>query len=74
MLSPSSSAPFRGFPAVHPFPKADALGYVLSPCGLNAKVNSIAAKAVGIVSVLGKCGMNWGRAVPALATARSFSP
>jgi hypothetical protein len=31
MLWPNSSAPFRGFPAVHPFPKADALGYGLSP-------------------------------------------
>ena len=31
ILWPISSAPFRGFPAVHPFPKADALGYDLSP-------------------------------------------
>jgi hypothetical protein len=31
MLWPSSSAPFRGFSAGHHFPKADALGYLLSP-------------------------------------------
>jgi hypothetical protein len=30
MLRPGSYAPFRAFPAVHPFPKADASGYVLS--------------------------------------------
>jgi hypothetical protein len=31
MFWPRSSAPFRGFPAANRFPKADALGYVLSP-------------------------------------------